>query len=128
MARRAKKQEIQEEKKPAPEAAEAAEADGRKRKPTGWFIRHCPFCGGPGKIKVIDKNFPDLFVCVKCRICGAQGKGVFINNNAPQKEQFELRDLILHAWNMRSKKDPLADPDEDPEEDEELDPDEEAED
>ena len=128
MARRTKKQEIPEEKKPAPEAAEVTEEDGSKRKPKGWNFRHCPFCGGPGKLKVIDKNYPDLFVCVKCRICGAQGKGIFINAKAPFKEQCDLRDLIIHAWNMRSRKDPLADPDEDPEEDEDIFPDEEAED
>lgn len=70
-------------------------------------LKKCPHCGG---LAALNSNYSwrtkGYFVCVRCDICGSQGKSYF-SDDAPAETDWSniaCRDAV-NAWNMRYTED-----------------------
>lgn len=60
------------------------------------YIKNCPHCGGNAVLKENYNANYGFFICVKCTICGAQGKTV-----NTKIDDTEAKTNAITAWNMR---------------------------
>lgn len=68
-------------------------------------IKTCPHCGGNGGL-VQSYNYKSktFFVCVKCEVCGAQGRA-YKCESEPAADGWESQpcQYAVNAWNLRNK-------------------------
>ena len=69
-------------------------------------IKPCPHCGGSSCLYAnYSHRYRQYFVCVKCEICGSQGK-TFSDPNDPEQSGWNdaACNSAISAWNMRKSK------------------------
>ena len=68
-------------------------------------IKPCPHCGGEAELDVgiADPYEGELVISVKCKTCGAHGKGFPVNKDPHETGDWDIPECAsaIDSWNLR---------------------------